>query len=109
MFGYGIRGKNLKYIDFCLWYRIQRVAVNGATSEWAPVFTGVSQGIVLGPVLFSLYINDTSIGADSEIRLFADECFCYRDIRDAEDSLTFQNDVDKKILGKKTGHKISAC
>ena len=38
------------------------------------VLSGVSQGTVLGPVLFSLYINDITTDIDSEIRLFADDC-----------------------------------
>ena len=43
-------------------------------SDWAPVVSGVPQGTVLGPLLFSLYINDIPFGIDSQIRLFADDC-----------------------------------
>ena len=42
--------------------------------EWAPVLSGVPQGTVLGPLLFSLYLNDISTDIDSEIRLFAYDC-----------------------------------
>ena len=94
LFGYGIGGKTLRWIDSFLCYRTQRADVNGETSEWAPVLSGVSQGTVLGPLLFSLYINDISTDTDSEIRVFADDCVCYREIRDTDDSLKLQ-DIDR--------------
>ena len=71
-----------------LCFRQQRVVVNDVKSDWAPVVSGVSQGIVLGPLLFSLYINDIPVGIDSQIRLFADDCVCYREMR--EDTLKLQ-------------------
>ena len=44
-------------------------------------------------LLFSLYINDISTDIDSEIRLFADDCVCYREIKDTEDTLKLQKDI----------------
>ena len=55
--------------------------VNGIKSDWVPVVLGVPQGTVLGPLLFPLYINDISVDIESEIRLFADDCVCYREIK----------------------------
>ena len=53
--------------------------------------SGVPQGTVLGPLLFSLCINDISADIESEIRLFADDCVCYRE----EDTLKLQRDIDR--------------
>ena len=68
-------------MDSFLCFRQQRVVVNGIKSDWAPVLSGVPQGTVLGPVLFSLYINDITTDIDSEIRLFADDCLLSRNQR----------------------------
>ena len=66
----------MKWIYAFLCFRQQRVAVNGVKSDWAPVMSGVPQGTVLGPLLFSLHINDIMSEIESEIRLFADDCVC---------------------------------
>ena len=72
---------------YILCYKTERAIVNG---EWAPVWSGVPQ--VLGPLLFSLCIIDISTDIDSEIRHFADACVCYRETRDADESLKLQKD-----------------
>ena len=95
LFSYGIGGKTLKWIDSFLCFRQQRVVVNGVKSDWAPVLSGVPQGTVLGPLLFSLYINDISSDIESEIRLFADDCVCYREIKDEKDTMKLQRDIDQ--------------
>ena len=69
--------------------------VNGVKSDWAPVLSGVPQGTVLGPLLFSLYINDITEDIDSELRLFADDCVCYREIKNTEDTVKLQEDIDR--------------
>ena len=83
-FSYGVGGKTLKCINAFLCYKQQRVVVNGVKSDWVPVVSGVPQGNVLVPLLFSLHINDITADIESEIRLFADDCICYREIKDKE-------------------------
>ena len=83
----------MKWINAFLCYRQQRVVVNGVNSDW--VVSGVPQGIVLGPLLFSLHINDITADIESEIRLFAHDCVCYREIMDKLRTLKLQRDMDR--------------
>ena len=56
--------------------------------------SGVPQGTILGPLLLSLHINDIMSEIESEKRLFADDCVCYREIKDIEDTVKLQKDID---------------
>ena len=73
----------------------QRVVVNGNKSDLALVVSGVHRGTVLGPLLFSLHINDITSVIESEIRLFVDDCVCYREIKNVEDTVKLRKDIDR--------------
>ena len=75
---HGIRGKVLNWIRAFLTNRKQKVSVNGVLSLSRHVVSGVTQGSVLGLVLFLLFINDISNSIHSNLRLFADDCVLYR-------------------------------
>ena len=69
--------------------------------------SGVPQGTVLGPLLFSLHINDIMSDIESEIRLFADDCVCYCEIKDIDDTLKLQKDIDRLgIWARKWGMRF---
>ena len=72
--------------------------------------SGVPQGNVRGPLLFSLHINDIMSDIESEIRLFADDCVCYREIKeidDSQDTLKLQKDIDRLgIWARKWGMRF---
>ena len=95
LLSYGIGGKTLKWIIAFLCYRQQRVVVNDVKSDWAPVVSGVPQGLFLEPLLFSLHINYITADIESEIRLFADDCVCYREMKDKEDTLKLQRNINR--------------
>ena len=51
----------------------QQVVLNGVTSEQCEVISGIPQGAVLGPLLFTCFINDLPALVNSQIQLYADE------------------------------------
>ena len=93
---YGIRGNHLQWIRSFLEGRTQRVVLDNVYSGLATVDSGVPQGSVLGPLLFSLYINDLPdvIRHGSTVRLFADDCVLYRTVDTQEDAAALQADLD---------------
>ena len=75
-------------------FRHQRVLVNGESSDWYNIASGVPQGSILGPLLFVLYVNDIPEQIDSVSQMFADDLKIYRTITDSNDKLMLQNDLN---------------
>ena len=57
-----------------------KVILNSSSSKWINVTSAVSQGSVLGPLLFILYVNDITDGVQSTLEMFADDSKLYRTI-----------------------------
>ena len=62
-------------VDLSLAYTMhaQHVIVDGEASDFVRVMSGVSQGTVLGPLMFLLYVNNISENLTSHVRLFAND------------------------------------
>ena len=80
--------------------RFQRVTALGVSSEPLPVLSGDPRGSILGPLLFTIYVNDLpkSVSQDTTMAIFADDTKCYRPIKNSEDNKTLQSDLDNIII-----------
>ena len=76
--------------------KTQFVVVDGCTSLILPVTSGLTQGSVLGPLLFIFYINDVTsfITKGSKINLFADDIVVYPVIKSSLDFNHLQQDIN---------------
>ena len=92
---YVIRGSTHKWISSRPSERSQKVVLDGQASDPVPVLSGVPQGSVLGPVLFLIFINDLPDNIRSSVRLFADDCVLYRNIKSPIDCQILQDDLNR--------------
>ena len=78
---YGIGGKIGVWIHNFLTQRQQQVRITGRTSEKEWVTSGVPQGSVLGPLLFSILISDIDRGVNtSSLLSYADDTKVFQGI-----------------------------
>ncbi|XP_063827163.1 uncharacterized protein LOC135076673 [Ostrinia nubilalis] len=78
--------------------RQQYVEYTGYTSEPYYTRSGVSQGSNLGPFEFIVMINDLpKVVRDAKCLLFADDLKLYLAIKDPEDSVKLQKDIDRVV------------
>ena len=87
----GVSGQLLNLLENYLTNRHQRVLLNGQNSAWAPVLAGVSQGSILGPLLFLIYINDLPNGLKANAKLFADDTSLFAIVKDKQESADILN------------------
>ena len=92
---YGIQGSTLTWIKSWLTSRSQSVIIDGMCSKSVDVTSGAPQGTVLGPLMFSLFINGMQDDLVCTLRLFADDALLYHKITHNDDTLALQRDLDK--------------
>ncbi len=93
--GLGLNKRLLKWSESFLTGRKQRVVVNGSSSSWADVLSGVPQGSVLGPLFFVIFINDMPDVVHNFIALFADDAKVFSSVSSVSDHEQLQQDLVK--------------
>ena len=92
----GISGNLLSTLTDFLKLRKQRVVLNGQLSSWSNIETGISQGSVLGPLLFLVYINDLSDCLTTNANFFADNVSLFSVIDNINlSAIHLNNDLSK--------------
>ena len=74
---YGISGQIFGIISSFLSNRRLRLVLDGKSSQEYPVNAGISQGSILGPTLFLLYVNDLLDDVICDIAIYADDTNLY--------------------------------
>lgn len=92
----GIRGDLFRWFTSYVHNRSQAVVLNGYTSSWRCIPSGVPQGSLLGPLLFVIFITDIdSCFQHSHHLLFADDMKVYRVVNNESDALLLQQDLNR--------------
>ena len=92
-------------VETCLDNRKQRVVLNGKSSQWRPVESGVPQGSVLGPPLFVIFINDLDDALDvvtGIISKFADDTKAGRTVDSDLDRSKLQEEINNLVKWAET-------
>ena len=72
------------------------MVLNVQCSNWSKIKAGVPQGLILGPLLFLVYINDLPEGLTINVKLFADDTSLFSVIHDSTlSSVSLNNDLLK--------------
>ena len=75
--------------------RRQKVGLNREFSDWCDVLSGVPQGLVLGPLLLLIYINDIDEYIVSKLGKFADDTKLCRGISNNNDADILRSDLNQ--------------
>jgi len=90
----GIVGEVYEWLENWLSNRKQRVVLNGKCSDWVNVGSGVPQGSILGPLLFTIFINDLDTNIINRMLKFADDTKIWGTVDSKIERENMQKDMD---------------
>ncbi|PKU46112.1 rna-directed dna polymerase from mobile element jockey-like [Limosa lapponica baueri] len=90
---YGFDGWSVRWIRNLMDGDIQRITVNNSMFKWKPAMSGVFQGLILGPILFTVLINDIDTGTGYTLSKLGDDT----NLKGAVDSLERRDDIQRDL------------
>ena len=93
----GFRSHTLNWCKPFLSDRKHRVLIRDNMSDWETVTSSVPQGSFLGPLLFTIFINDLPNKIKNQCKLYADDCKLIGVNKD-EDLEDIQKDISELQL-----------
>ena len=91
---YEVVGTPLKLLDTYLRNRQQFVEFKNKNSDLQEILTGIPQGLILGPLFFSIYINNLIKSTDKfKYLMYADDTTFYFNLEDFN-SVTMNDDIN---------------
>ena len=94
----GLDERMVRWIGNWLTDRQQQAVINGVVSGWERVESGVSQGSVLGPVLFIIFIDDIEENVASKILKFADDTNSIARVGTVQEVERLRDDLRKLLM-----------
>ena len=101
---FNITGSAYDWIESYLCQRSQRVILDGKYSDWAPVLSGVPEGSILGPILFTCYVADLPRQIKTCSLSYADDVKIFHRIQGPADVDLLQADLNRLNEWSKTWH-----
>ena len=106
--GKGVTGNLLTWITSYLSDRLIKVILSGQPSATAPINASVPQGSVLGPLLFSAFIDDIGDQCENDLFLYVDDFTLFCEIGSAGDADVASASLNRDLEGLKIWADIRA-
>jgi len=92
---YGLDKWSVWWMGNWLTGHTQRVVVNSSFSDWQRVTSGVPQGLILGAMLFNIFVSDLDDGIKYTLTKFVDETKLTGEVGTSEGRATLLEDLDR--------------